>query len=169
MNRVGTIATLALMTIAVLACQDRGESETSSRNDSDGRRNAALVQDYLDVADTVAETTPITDEFIADSMRKLAAALGTLNLGDLDLQVALRVAAEHVVSNPQPVGTSAAVRNALISAAEAIEADGTGGGGLRQSAESVLPDRPLADQAAAIREFLRRSGPALRRVSRPTP
>jgi hypothetical protein len=95
-------------------------------------------------------------------MRKLAGALGTSSLGDLELQVALRVAAEHVVSNPQPVGTTVAVRNALISAAEAIEAGGTGDGGLRQSAESALPDRPLADQAAAIREFLRKSGPASR-------
>ena len=164
MNRVGIITSVTLMTIAVLACEDRGESETSARHTSDGGRTAPLVQDYLDVADGVADTTAINHEFIADAMRKLAAALGTSNLGDLELQVALRVAAEHVVSDPQPVGTTAAVRDALISAAEAIEAGDTGDGGLRHSAELVDPNRPLADQAAAIREFLRQSGPALRRA-----
>jgi hypothetical protein len=54
------------------------------------------------------------------------------------------------------------VRNALISAAEAIEAGGATDAGLRQSAESLRPDRPLLDQTATVREFLRRSGPALR-------
>ena len=112
-----------------------------------------------------AETTQVDDKFVADALRKLAGALGTLHLADLDLQVALRVAAEHVLETPQPPGTTAAVRNTLISAAEAIEAGGATDPGLRQSAESLRPDRPLLDQTATVREFLRRSGPTLRDVA----
>lgn len=112
-----------------------------------------------------ADTTTIEDEFVAGALRKLAAALGTLNVADIQLQTALRVSAEHVLSNPQPAGTSAAVRNSLISAVEAIEAVGPEDIDLRRSAESLRADRPLSDQSAIIREFLSRSGPALRRLS----
>ena len=166
-DRIGLIAALILASIPLFpACQDAGESDTSSGDQTASGETTPLVRDYVELTDAaVAETTVIDEKFLADALRKLAAALGTLNLADVELQVALRVAAEHVLTNPQPVGTTAAVRNSLISAAEAIEAGGNGDGGLRRSAESLRADLPLADQAATIREFLSISGPALRRVA----
>jgi hypothetical protein len=107
------------------------------------------------------------DRFLlADTLRKLAAALGTLGLADIDVQGTLRVAAEHVLSDPESTGTTAAVRNSLITAAAAVES-GRGGGDLRQAAESLRPDQPLADQVAALREFHRRSSALLRHAARP--
>jgi hypothetical protein len=150
------------------ACQGDGNPDRPAgeqRQSADA--TAALVQDYLDVADAAStESTAIDDEFLADAFRKLAAALGTLNLGDLELQVDLRVAAEHVVSDPQPAGTTVAVRNSLISAAAAIDEAGTADTGVRRSAESLRPDRPLRDQLTTIRDFLRLSGAAVRNVAR---
>jgi hypothetical protein len=164
-SRIGIIATLTIAAAAGLpACQRSGESV---RPGAAREEMPSLVEDYLDVADAAStESTAIDEQFLADALRKLAAALGTLNLGDLELQVDLRVAAEHVVSDPQPAGAAAAVRNSLLSAAAAIDADGTGDPGLRRSAESLSPDRPLRDQAATIRDFLRLSGAAVRRVAR---
>jgi hypothetical protein len=169
MNRVGVIAAIALTSIAgIAACQGSVNSDgPSGEQRQSAEATAAWVQDYLDVADAArTESTAIDDEFLADALRKLAAALGTLSLGDLELQVDLRVAAEHVVSDPQPAGTTAAVRNSLISAAAAIDAGGSGDPGLRRSAESLRADRPLRDQVTIIREFLRLSGAAVRSVAR---
>ena len=166
-DRLGLIAVLILASLALIpACQDAGESDTSPGDETVAGEAAPLVRDYLEMADAAgAETTVVDEKFLADALRKLAAALGALNLADLEVQVALRVAAEHVLTNPQPVGTTAAVRNSLMSAADAIETGGNGDGSLRRSAESLRAELPLADQAATIREFLRISGPALRRVA----
>jgi hypothetical protein len=166
-DRIGLIAALILASIPLFpACQDAGESDRSSGDQTAASATTPLVRDYVEIADAAGEATTVVDAtFLADALRKLAAALGALNLADEELQVALRVAAEHVLTDPQPVGTTAAVRNSLISAAEAIEAGGAGDGRLRRSAESLRADLPLADQAAAIREFLSISGPALRRMA----
>lgn len=164
---IGLITALMLASIPLFpACQDAGESDTASGDQTAASTTTPLVRDYVEIADAAGEATTVVDEkFLADALRKLAAALGALNLADVELQVALRVAAEHVLTDPQPVGTTAAVRNSLISAAEAIETGGKGDGSLRRSAESLRADVPLADQAAAIRQFLGVSSPALRRVA----
>ena len=161
-NRIGIIAALTLTIAAGLpACQRSGESAASN----DEGNTPSPVQDYLRVADAAGvETTAVDEKFVADGLRKLAGALGTLNIADLDLQVALRVSAEHVLANPQSADTTVAVRNSLISAADAIEAGGANDTGLRQSAESLRPERPLAEQIVNVREFLRQSGPAIRRT-----
>jgi hypothetical protein len=164
---VRSFAIVALISVAAFSsCQRSSESRTSPGNEDDVLNGGTPrpVQDYLRIADTAgAEATPIDDEFLANALRNLAAALGTLDLADLELQVDLRVAAEHVLSNPEAVETTAAVRQSLIAAAEAIEADGRGDGRLRQSAESLRPDRPLPEQVATVRDFFRTSIPPLRR------
>ena len=149
------------------ACQRSGEPETSgAQGRAVGREASTLVQDYLELADAAgAENSGINEQFVADALRKLAAALGTLKLADLDVQVSLRVAAEHVLSNPQSADTTAAVRNSLVSAADAIEARDPAATGLRKVAESLRPDRPLPDQFATFREFIRKSGPPLRHAA----
>ena|SRR5688572_12299827 len=150
---------------AFSACQRMGESRGVEEHAVNGA-TPPLVQDYLRMADAAGvETTRIDEEFVANALRSLAATLGTLDLGTLEVQVDLRVAAEHVLSNPRSVGTAATVRMTLISAADVIEADGRGDGRLRQSAESLRTDQPLSDQGPALRNFLRTSVPPLRRAA----
>jgi hypothetical protein len=165
--RIGIIAVAMLTSVAAFtACQRAGESRPSAGEDHVVNATPLLVQDYLQMADAAGvETTAVDEEFLANALRNLAAALGTLGLADLELQVALRVAAEHVLSNPQSADTTAAVRASLISAAGVIEAGGRGDGSVRQSAESLRSDRPLTDQGPALRDFFRKSAPALRRAA----
>jgi len=169
-GRVAILGAL-LLTIAGTspACERSGEPENSSSSVGSSVVDATAppVQEYLRVADAVgADSTVFDEKFLADALRKLAGALGTLGLADLDLQVALRVTAEHVLMSPQSLETTSAVRNSLVSAADALAAGAESNAGLRQSAESLQPDRPLADQVGTIREFLRTSGPAIRRAAR---
>lgn len=131
-----------------------------------GNETDSPIQDYLRFAGAVGDR-PIQEsgadhDYIVEGLRKLAGALGTLNLGRPDLQVDLRVAAEHLLLNPVSEATTEVVRDALISAADAIEPEHANGeGNLRRLAESIGPDRPLLDQQAAIREFFRESARAM--------
>lgn len=167
-RHIETLTVVTLTSVATfIACQPVGESRKSPGGEEhvagDGTPPA---QDYLQMAEAAgAETTVVDEQFLANALRNLAATLGSLNLADLDLQVALRVAAEHVLSNPHAVDTTGAVRTSLITAAEVIEADDRGDGSLRQSAESLRPDRPLSDQGPALRDFFRTSVPAVRRAA----
>jgi hypothetical protein len=164
LDRIAAVAAIVLGLAGFQACRGSNE-QTSASRDAAGA-GAPLVQDYLQVADAAgAETTTVDQQFLADALRKLAAALGTLNVADLEVQVALRAAAEHVLSNPHSMDTAEAVRNSLIAAAGAIEVS-TGATALRQSAESVDVDRPLLDQPETIRSFLRASSDALRRAAK---
>ena len=81
---------------------------------------------------------------------------------------ASRVSAEHVLSNPDAIATTEAVRNALIQAAEAIEVERKSDGGLRQLAASLLLDRPLAKQHQTILEFFQQSADAMSAGDRTT-
>ena len=167
-RRIGIVTLVMLTSVAAFtACQRIDESRSSGEEDHALADSATtLVNDYLQQAEAArAETTVVDEEFLANALRNLAAALGTLDLAELELQVALRVAAEHVLSNPQSVDTTVAVRTGLISAAEIVEADGRGDGSLRQSAESLRPDRPLSEQRSALRDFLLKSVPPVRRAA----
>ena len=138
-----------------------GTSVTSGR----GGESASPVEDYLRFADegTNEDADP---QAIAEGLRKLAGALGTLSLGPSTLQVDLRVAAEHLLLNPSSPATTAIVRHGLVSAAEAIQSAAEGGDDLTRSAESVRPGVPLLDQRATVDEFFQQSAKALGRISR---
>jgi len=144
--------------VRVPADNDGADSETSSP-----------LQDYLQFAgaagDRQMRDSDADPDNIVEGLRKLAGALGTLNLGSPDLQVDLRVAAEHLLLNSTSTATTAVVRNSLISAADAIEAERPNEVNLRRLAESVRRDRPLLDQRAAVREFFRESATAMQRLS----
>jgi hypothetical protein len=159
---IGGITGLIVAALLVFPACRRSGTAGDDTQASSGSATAPLVQDYLHMADAAgAAGTDLDEQFLADALRKLAAALGTLSLADSDLQGVLRVAAEHVLANPRSVDTTAAVRNSLIAAADAIE-PGMGGGDLQQTAESLRPDRPLADQVDTLREFFQGSSPLIR-------
>ena len=139
--------------------------------DNDGANSETIspVQDYLQFAgaagDRQVRDSDADPDNIVEGLRKLAGALGTLNLGSPDLQVDLRVAAEHLLLDSASTATTAVVRNSLILAADAIEAERQNEVNLRRLAESIRRDRPLLDQQAAVREFFRESAKTMQRLS----
>ena len=138
--------------------------------DNDGANSETIspVQDYLQFAgaagDRQVRDSNADPDNLVEGLRKLAGALGTLNLGSPDLQVDLRVAAEHLLLDSASTATTAVVRNSLILAADAIEAE-QNEVNLRRLAESIRRDRPLLDQQAAVREFFRESAKTMQRLS----
>jgi hypothetical protein len=126
------------------------------------------VQEYLQLVGTAGTAAAdVDDKFMADGLRTLAGAIGTLNLGTPDLQVDLRVAAEHILLNPASSSTTEIVRNCLISAADAIETGGQdeSDNNLTRLAESVHPEMPLIDQRATVQMFFQASAEAIKRIT----
>ena len=165
---------LALCVIAaafwiVARVSDPGErgARTGSTDAAVAARDAASpVQDYLRFAGRVeagpAQGTGVDAAEIAEGLRRLAGALGARNLGSVDLQINLRIAAEHLLLNPASPATTAVVREALISAAMALDAEPDHGTTL---AESISSDRPLLQQQMTIVDFFRAAAQALQQTS----
>jgi hypothetical protein len=132
--------------------------------------SAAAVHDYVAFARVLDETrideSSLEPSSIADGLRKLAGALGALNIGDPELPVDLRVTAEHVLLNPASPATTAAVRTGLVKAAAAIAAERQDpAASLHAAAEAIDEASPLTSQPATVRQFLRQSADALERVT----
>lgn len=131
-----------------------------------GTEANAPLEDYLQFAGTVGTRgADVTQTLIVDGLRKLAGVLGTLNLGSPELQVDLRVAAEHILLNPASTATTESVRNRLIAAANAIETGRHDADNLRRLAESIRPDVPLLDQQATVHKFFQESAKVIQRTS----
>jgi hypothetical protein len=73
----------------------------------------------------------------------------------------LRVAAEHLVLNPQSVPNARLVRDHLIAVSEALPA-GRERERVAAAARSLDPATPLPDQAARLEAFFHASADALR-------
>jgi hypothetical protein len=128
------------------------------------------VQEYLRFADTPrADQDRRSQEdlaYIVEGLRKLAGALGTLGVGEPDLQVDLRVAAEHLLLNPAAATNTPVVREALLSAAAALESEQLiGEANLKAVAGAISLDRPVLEQTAAVRTFFLESARAIRGLS----
>jgi len=180
-GRVFLLAMVPVMAAVFWAVERAGD------DDADGARAGAPPQDDGATAFNSEVTSPVEDylrfagagdspmpepdavpEYIAAGLRKLAGALGALTLGSHDLQVDLRVAAEHLLLNPASTATTTVVRRGLISAAAAMQpSGGSNHVDLRRIAQSIEPDRPLLDQRAAVRDFFRESAMAMQKVSNP--
>jgi hypothetical protein len=145
---------------------EQTDTSQGSENESPSGKDPSPVEDYFLFVDAgMNQGAANAQTFIVDGLRKLAGAVGYLNIGTLDVQVSLRVSAEHVLSNPAATATTEAVRNALIQAAEAIEVERKSDGDLRQLAASLLLDRPLAKQHQTILEFFQQSADAMKRAA----
>jgi hypothetical protein len=127
---------------------------------------ASPVRDYLSFAGVAGggptQVPEFDADYVAEGLRKLAGALGTLNLGTTELQIDLRSAAEHVLLIPASPATTVVVREALIAAADTIEPEP---GKARQLANSITPDKPLLDQPMTIVDFFREAAHAIQRLS----
>jgi hypothetical protein len=129
---------------------------------ADDGATATPVEDYIRFATSVVDQ-PIQEsgsaaETVGEGLRKLAGALGTLELGGPEIQIDLRVAAEHILLNPAATANTDVVRDALISAAETLAPERSE---LRRLAESISVDRPVLDQQMTIRAFFRQSAEAI--------
>jgi hypothetical protein len=124
------------------------------------------VQDFIEFAGAVDSrrqgSNDADPQYIVEGLRKLAGALGTLHVGSPDLQVDLRVVAEHLLLSPTSTATTMVVRNALIAAAEAIQARQHGEhGDLRQLAASLSVEAGVLDQQAMVSAFFHQAAAAI--------
>ena len=144
-------------------------SGTSSPVERESQRltgQGSPVDDYLQFVRSTANTGAVDDTtLIVEGLRTLAGAIGALNLGTVDVQVRLRVAAEHVLVDSTAVSTVEAVRDSLLLAADAIDMGADGDGALPRLAMSIQTDRPLTEQRATFLEFFRSSAIVIRRVA----
>jgi hypothetical protein len=124
------------------------------------------VQDYLQftvaLEESEAPVSAVDLSFVVEGLRRLAGALGTLTPGSPDLQVDLRVAAEHVLLSPESPATSAAVREGLLKAADAVERGDGEHVALHNVAGAIDPRQPLLEQQATVRTFFREAAIAIR-------
>lgn len=124
------------------------------------------VEGFIEFAATAGDPqSGLSDDQMAEGLRKLAGALGALNAAQPDLLVDLRVAAEHILLNPASIQTAALIQKTLVAATDAIERGGERDPALRGAAESVRPDRPLIEQRVAVLSFFQRAADAIRRRS----
>lgn len=159
--------------VAVLWIVARGGSAdgTDVRQPANGEDTTdSPAQEYLRFAETprAGQDRQLQEDlvYIVEGLRKLAGALGTLGVGEPDLQVDLRVAAEHLLLNPAATTNTAVVREALLSAADALESEQlTGEANLREAASAISLDRPVLEQTAAVQEFFLESARAIRGLS----
>lgn len=168
------IVIAALLVAAVFLAVERDDGNNSRPEDEGSAALApasgvnAPVQAYVQFAGAAGtETADVDHEFMADGLRTLAGAMGTLNLGSVDLHIDLRVAAEHILLNPASSATTEVVRNGLIAAAAAIEAERQDDGedDLTPLAQSLQADVPLIDQRTTVQMFFRRSAVAIERIA----
>lgn len=124
---------------------------------------SSAVSDYVRFAASDAGPGP---EYVAEGLRKLAGATGSMGVGNPELAVNLRVTAEHVLLNPDAVETSSSVRTALTQVTAAIaEENRAAGDALREPVDALDARAPLANQHATLQQFFRRSGVAIEQLA----
>jgi hypothetical protein len=122
------------------------------------------VDDYLTFVDRLAATDSGTDALALEGMRKLAAALGTLEVGGADLPVDLRIVAEHIAISPESVETTGAVQPRLLAAAVALDGQVSAASELQLAAHAIDSQMPLTQQRQALVTFFTRAGESIRRA-----
>jgi hypothetical protein len=119
------------------------------------------ITDYLEFAGGV-DTIPADTQVIVDGLRKLAGALGTLQVAPPDVAVDLRVAAEHVLLSPDAPGTTEAVRDSLLAAADTLTDGGTDAALVGSLADSIDPGTAVGMQRDVLVRFFVRAAEVLR-------
>lgn len=139
---------------------DGADTDTASRAAPPPAADPA--DDYLAFADALRTSPPAGTELIVEGLRKLAAALGTVESVEPDVPIDLRIVAEHVVLNADSAETTAVVRTSLLAAAESLEGEGSGAAGLREAVETIDPEIPLTGQRDRVIDVLIRAADRIR-------
>ena len=156
-----TAFAVSLLAAAAMSCGSNGPSSGDSAGGNDGGTASAMspATDFVRFAES--DFSGEDADYVAEGLRGLAGALGTLNVGTEELTVDLRVAAEHVLLQPTTEETTATVIAGLLSVARALDAAQETGPGLLPLAEALRPDVPLPDQVTQVREFFQRCAQAI--------
>ena len=160
-----TAFTVTLLVAAATSCGSDGSPGVQSSSGGGGETlSAGPAADFVRFAES--DLADGDAEYIAGGLRRLAGALGALNVGTPELGVDLRAAAEHVLLSPTSAATAAPVRTGLLSAARALAVAQDTGPGLESLAESIRPDVPLLDQMVRVREFFQACAQTVQSLSR---
>jgi hypothetical protein len=155
------------VSVAVTGCAGDVDDDPSAAAVTSPAAQAAdtPVQDFIEFAggvDSRRQESNADPQYIVEGLRKLAGALGTLGLGTPDLQVDLRVAAEHLLLSPTSPATTVVIRDALIAAAEAVPTLQHGErGDLRRLAAALSVEARVLDQQATVSAFFRQAAAAI--------
>ena len=147
-------------------CGGQGNDDvggTSEGGATAARPAASPVTDFREFAARAQGNAdgPLEAATIAEGLRALAGALGTLAAAPPELLVDLRVTAEHVLLDPESVEVAATVQQSLVTAASALSGEGAKGTAVQQAAAAIRPDMPLTEQPAAVRAFFREAANAM--------
>ena len=150
------------------ACANGGEQQPAAAAGTDSASPAdarPAVDSFVQFAAAAGDSQPrLSDEQMADGLRKLAGALAAVNAGTPDLLIDLRIGAEQVMLNPASSETAAIIRDALTAGADAIERRAGPAPAVKEAAQSLRPDQPLIEQQAAVAHFFRRAAEAVQRA-----
>jgi hypothetical protein len=160
-----TAFTVSLLAVAATSCSSNGPSSGESASGGAGETASATSPAENFVRFAESDFADGDADYVAEGLRRLAGALGALNVGTPELAVDLRVAAEHVLLSPTSAATTAPVRSGLVSAARALDVAQETGSSLESLAESIRSDVPLPDQMARVREFFQGCAQAVQSLS----
>lgn len=172
-RRLLRAAVVMTLVCVAAACGGGADEAGDAREDVAGGRAGGggpdPAQQFTEFATTMeaAAGAPLEPGTIAEGLRLMAGALGAAGSAPPELLVDLRVAAEHVVLNPDSGDVTATVRDALLKAADALpeEAASPDGATARQAAEMIDAGAPLSGQGPALRSFFQRAGRAVAQAS----
>lgn len=152
------VVVLVAAALARWALSDGG-SGTGGRTNAEARQPSAAAEEAIEAYGTFAERLQTGQpapgpDVVVEGLRRLAAALDALDVGGAELPVDLRVAAEHVVLNPDAPATTKLVRDRMVAAATALDRLREGDNDLRPAAEAIDPAIPLEQQIDRVTRFL---------------
>ena len=117
---VGSIVLIAAATLLWRPDVGQRSAAVAPVDGSRPRTTADPAADYQAFASRVAgESADV--EAVVEGLRRLAGAVGALEGTPPEVAVDLRVAAEHLLLNPEAMGTTEAVRNSLAAAADTLD------------------------------------------------
>ena len=125
---------------------------------TEGTRTTGIsdpVADYREFASALDSATTTSAQLV-EGLRTLGGAVGVATAGEAPAAIDLRIAAEHIALNPDDHSTTTAVRNSLVSAADALDDKA-----FASAADSIDPHSTIEAQRTAIVTALQRAAAAL--------
>jgi hypothetical protein len=151
-----------------------------SPSSAQGTKTPEAVKEFVQFASQTSPATDADGEYAAEGIKKLEAALTAVattkqgGAGEMDQpRTQLRQSSERMQANAQPTERARAARDAFSAASEWIamlqQKDYPNLGEqvmqVRQAAQSIATDKPLAEQKEQVQQFLQRASETLRAMT----
>jgi hypothetical protein len=153
----GTVAAVLVLASSLAAA--RCSSDETGAGTSPEPAAAAGVDDasepvrsFVEFAQELSAEEPLQPADIAEGMRRLAGAAGTLGAIPPELGAGLRIGAEHVLLNPEGADVSATVHGTLTRVAASLE-EAPNAQAIQDAAGALRADAPITQQSAALRRY----------------